>query len=240
MKKLGIFLLIAVIIGSGYSLGVAALASYKFFKADQAGQNNRMTDMYQLQQQAISLNPHVASYHRRYALTNLALATALINKTDLTTADQTTLTKLIQQSIREAQIATQLQPTNASNWQILGQIYNNLIGTVTDADQWAISSYLHAIQLDPTNHKLKIALGSVFYSTDQFEPAVQLFTQAIELKPDDANAHYNLANTLVKQGKFMTAITAYEHVLELVEPGTADYQAAATELAATQTKLGQQ
>jgi len=236
---LGAILLILFVFGS-YVFGRATIADYTFSKANQAGQNNQMVEMYQLQQQAVSLNPYLASYRRRYALTNLSLATALANKTEPTEEERSNMVQLIQQSIGESRAATTLQPADVRNWQVLAQIYNNLAGTITGADQWAVDSYVQAIQASPTNPDLRIALGSIFYSVDQFEQAEQLFIQAIQLKPDHANAHYNLANTLVKQDKIEDAIIAYENVLALVEPDSEDYKVAAEELVTIQTKLGQQ
>ncbi|MBT3511810.1 MAG: tetratricopeptide repeat protein [Candidatus Pacebacteria bacterium] len=193
--------------------------------------------MYQLQQRAVNLNPFLAIYHRRYALTNISLATALANKADPTQEDQENIVNLIQQSIRESQTSTQLQPADVQNWQVLAQIYNNLAGTITGADQWAVNSYVQAIQNSPTDPELRIALGSIFYGVDQFDQAEQLFAQAITLKPDHANAHYNLANALAKQDKLAEAIISYENVLSLVEPSSENYKLAAAELATIQTKL---
>jgi cytochrome c-type biogenesis protein CcmH/NrfG len=236
IQVLGVILLITTIFGS-YGLGRATIADYKFFRANQAGQDSQMVEMYQLQQQAVSLNPYLASYRRRYALTNLSLATALANKTELTSEEQSSMLQLIQQSIRESQAAATLQPADVRNWQVLAQIYNNLANTITGADQWAVNSYVQAIQASPTNPDLRIALGNIFYSVDQFEQAEQLFAQAISLKPDHANAHYNLANALAKQDKLEAAVISYENVLVLVEPDSEDYRVAAAELAAIRSEL---
>ncbi len=230
---------LAWLIFSSYWLSRAAIAKYIFFKADQAGQSNQLVEMYQLQQQAIGFNPYVASYHRRYALTNLSLATALANKTDLSEEEQTNMAQLIQQSIREGQVATQLQPADADNWKALGQIYNNLTGAITGADQWAVSSYTQAVQAAPHDPDLRVALGSIFYGVGQFEQAEELFTQAIQLESNHANAHYNLANALVKQGRLESAVVAYENVLVLVEPNSEDYQVAAQELTTVRENLSQ-
>ena len=238
-QVLGVILLVSFAFGS-YGLGRATLANYTFFKANQAGQNNQITQMYQLQQQAIKLNPYLASHHRRYALTNLSIATALANKTDLTSEEQSQILNLIQQSIKEGQFATQLQPNDVQNWQVLAQIYNNLIGSVDDADQWAVNSYVQAIQVSPTDPELRLALGSVFYNLEQFPQAQELFQQSLQLKTNLVETHYYLANTLVKQDRFEEAVIAYENTLSLLEPDTEAYQQATKELTLIQTKLDQQ
>ncbi len=236
---LGIILLLSFAFGS-YGLGRATAANYTFFKANQAGQSNQIVEMYQLQQRAINLNPYLANYRRRYALTNFSLATALANKTEPTKDEQANVIQLIQQSIREGRAATELQPADVRNWQILAQIYNNLTGVATGADQWAVNSYVQAIQTSPTNPDLRIALGSIFYGVGQFNQAEQLFAQAVQLKPNHANAHYNLANALIKQEKFEAAVISYENVLVLIEPNSQDYQIAAKELTTVKEILAKQ
>ena len=238
IQVLGVVLLVGFGFGA-YGLARATAANYAFFIANKAGQNNQITQMYQLQQKAILLNPYLANYRRRYALTNLSIATALANKTNLTDQEQANILQLIQQAIRESRAATQLQPADVRNWQVLAQVYNNLTDVAKGADQWAVNSYVQAIQASPSNPDLRIALGSIFYNVGQYDQASQLFTQAIGLKPDYANAHYNLANTLQNQGKLTEAIISYENVLSLVEPGSKDYTVADEELTAVRQALSQ-
>lgn len=232
--------LVLISLAGAAGLGVATFANYKFYQANQAGQNKQLVEMYQLQQTAIKLNPYLASYHQRYALTNLSIAMALANKADLTAAEQTQVLQLVQQAITEGRVATQLEPHDANRWRVLGQIYRNLIGIADGADQWAVTAYTTAIQTSPSDPSLRVSLGEVLYQTKQLEQAEQLFLQAIQLKPNLITAHYDLANTLVQQNKLEEAVVAYENVLSLLEPTSEDYQAAAAKMQAVQTQIGQQ
>lgn len=237
-QTLGVLTLVFTF-GLSYFLGRALLAEYKMSAANQAGRQNNMTHMYELQQKAISLNPFLPSYHRRYALTNLAIATALSNKTDLTQDETDQALKLIQQAVRESQTATRLQPADVRNWEIMAQTYSNLIGIAKDADQWTVTAYSQAITAAPTDPSLRIALGKILYENNQYSAAQPLFQQAIDLKPDLVNAHYYLAKSLVKQKQYSAAIAAYEETLALLEPGAENYQTVAAELNSTQTTLAQ-
>jgi cytochrome c-type biogenesis protein CcmH/NrfG len=232
-------LILLSVIGA-YGLGRATWANFNIFKANRAGQNNQIVEMYQLQQTAIKFNPYLASYHQRWALTNLSIATALANKADLSQEEQTKILQLVQQAIAEGQAATKLQPKDVNHWAVLGQIYRNLIGIVDGADQWAVAAYTTAIQASPTNPNLRIALGEILYQTENFAQAEQFFLQATQLKPNLAKAHYDLANALAKQEKLTAAVVAYENMLTLVEPASEEYQTATTELNAVKTKLGQE
>ena len=50
-----------------------------------------------------------------------------------------------------------------------------------------------AISLDPGNPRLRLDLGGVYYSLQDYQTAGQAFAAAVTLKPDYPNAHYNLA-----------------------------------------------
>jgi tetratricopeptide (TPR) repeat protein len=53
-----------------------------------------------------------------------------------------------------------------------------------------------AIALDPVNPRLRLDLGGIYYALGNYQAAAQVFSQAVNLKPDYANAHYNLAQSL--------------------------------------------
>ncbi len=232
-----ILLLVAVVALYGFGRGEAA--AFTMFRSSLAAAQNNAVQTYELQQQAIQLNPYIDTYRRRYGLTNLTIATALANKADLTEAEQAQIVQLIQQSIREGRAATTLQPNYYGNWQVLAQIYTNLIGVATGAEDWAVNAYVRGVELSPTNPDLRLQLGSVFFQREQYQEAAQLFQQATNLKPDHANAYYNLANALVQLGQLQSAEQVYLAVLELIEPGTEDYQKASNELKQIQAQIEQ-
>ncbi len=229
-------LLIAVFLYLGTRAGLAA---YWMRQAQKKFQNNEPVASYELQKKALRLNPLLASYQRRYALTNLSLATALANKTDLTPEEETQLPQLLQQAVRAAKEATELQPKNSLNWQVLGQIYANLIDITPEADQHAVAAFLQAIKLDETNLESKFNLGKVFYQTQQFPQAQKLFEAILVQKPNLLEAHYYLANSLRKQDKLKEAIDQYTQLLAIIEPTNDDFQHVETELEETQRILGQ-
>ena len=105
------------------------------------------------------------------------------------------ITKLIQQAIREAKVATVLNPTSAAYWENLAQLYRNLINFAEGSDQWAIAAYQQAITNDPINPRLRVNLGGLFYALGNYEAAIRRFENAVNLKPDYTNGYYNLAAT---------------------------------------------
>ena len=58
-------------------------------------------------------------------------------------------------------------------------------------------------------------MGAVFGFQGKLDEAVGQYRKAIEIKPDYANAHGNLAKVLLAQGKLAEAIQEYRRTLEL-------------------------
>ncbi|PIS14463.1 hypothetical protein COT64_02510, partial [Candidatus Shapirobacteria bacterium CG09_land_8_20_14_0_10_39_12] len=79
--------------------------------------------------------------------------------------------------------------------------------------------------------------GGVYYSLKNFNQAATYFLQATNLKPDHANAHYNLANALRELGAFADAKTEYETTQTLVKADSADYQKVTAELEEVKRRL---
>lgn len=235
-------LAVAVLItGAGlYAVGRAYAASYTFFQSSVAMQEDDGVKVYDLQQRATILNPYISSYRSNYALTNLAIASALANKADATTQEQQQVGALIEQAIREARAATALRPADYQTWIVLAQIYRNLIGSAEGADQWSVSSYVQAINTNPTDPLIRIELGGLFFAAQQYNESISLFQQAVELKPDLPNGYYNLANALKAAGQLEPARQAYQQTLTLLPADSQDYIQANQELEELESQLATQ
>ncbi len=221
----GIFLL------GMYSVGRAYAASNYLFRSAQAAQKNDAVNTYDLQLKARNMNPYLAAYRTNFATTNLAIASALASKTDISEQERQQVSQLVQQSITEAKASTALRPDDTQSWRLLGQIYRNLIGSAEGADQWTLNSYVEAIKLHPADPSLRLELGSIFYAGQRYGDAILLFQQAAELKPDYVNAYYNLANALKQNKQYAESKVAYQKTLSLLQPDSEDYVKANAELA---------
>lgn len=192
---LAIIVLVTLLAG-GYFLGRIILADYHFARSLQAAAANRGTETYNEQITALELNPWNETYRVAYSQTNLALANTLASQPNLSDQQKQTVLALVQQSIREGRNAVSLSPRRASDWENLSIVYRNLINFAQGADQFAIVSLNQAINFDPGNPRLRLDLGGIYFSLKDFQSATQAFAQAANLKPDYANAHYNLAQAL--------------------------------------------
>lgn len=220
---------VLLVLGSYFATRVY-LAEYYFKKSLTAAAKNDGLSTYNFQIKAISLNPKNADYHLIYSQTNLVLANALVSKPDLTDEEKKKISQLVNQAIREAKITTALGPKDARSWENLASIYQGLINFAQEADKWAILSYQQAILNDPGNPRLRLTLGSLFYALKNFDPAVQCFQDAVNLKPDYANGYYNLAAAYKELKKYPEAYQALQNTLNLLPANSADWQKTKNEI----------
>ncbi len=231
------FLLGALLLS--YFVGQSYAAQVYMNESNKAAMKNDAVKTYELQQQAIVLNPYLDSFRRRYAMTNMLIAIAISNRADATEQDQQQISELLQQSIREARAATMLDPGDSQNWLTLAQIYEQMIGVTDEAVQWAIQSYVSAIETNPTDPSLRIALGGIFLGQEEYEQAANIFNGAIEVKPDFPNSYYNFAIAMENLERYEAAKSAYQQVLVLLDPDTEDYTQVTERLEAVEAILAE-
>ena len=123
---------------------------------------------------------------------------------------------------------------NILAWENLARIYSQLVGVAQGADSWATAGYNQAIQLDPTNPLLYLELGSVYIQTKNYTNAITEFSHAVALKPDYANAYYNLANAYKLNNDITQAIATMKQAQQFVTPGSDDYKTVTSELQSLQ------
>ena len=112
-----------VLIALFYFLSRAIAGDAFMFLSEIAGIKNRGIDVYNYQQEAITLNPYMESYRRKFSATNMTIAFALSNaKAD--NPDKDKVPTLVQQGIQEARVATVLNPPDSTNWVNLARVYN--------------------------------------------------------------------------------------------------------------------
>jgi tetratricopeptide (TPR) repeat protein len=208
----------------------AVMAEVTYQRSLDALTNNDAKNTYDLMTQATTQNPYVDRYHASLAQVDMALATSIANQTNLTDTDRTNVTQLITQAINEGKASVSLNPGRSQNWELLSQIYANIMSFATGADQFAIDSYLQAVALDPVNPNLRISLGGVYYALGRYSDAIDTYKLAILTKSDLANAHYNLAIAYRDNKDYTDAITEMNTVLTLVDKNSSDYTLAQTTL----------
>lgn len=223
----GVGALLFVAIGTLlYGMARVYGAELAFGRSLKALEKREGTAAYNAQIDAITLSPLVARFHTSYSQTNLALASALSGTASASATpeqvkkDRDTATQLVQQAIREAKLAVNLAPSNILVWENIAAVYQELTGVAQGADQWTVAAYQQAMQLDPTNPALRLRLGGAFVGQQKFDRAAEQYIAAIQLKPDYANAYYNLGFVYRETKKYLAAAQATREALKYVTPGS--------------------
>jgi len=195
------------------------------------------TQTYTSLQKAETLNPYVDLYRVDMAQTNFALANALAIKKgptkenpkgSLTDQDKKTIQTLLSQAINEGRISVALSPLSSRNWVVLAAIYRNISGVAQNALTFSLDAYGKAIQRDPLNPDLRLNVGGVYYTAKNYDLAIRFFTDAANLKPNNANAYFNLAIALRDKGDLANAKLVADQAVTLLAktPGTSDFKIA--------------
>ncbi|MBU1031727.1 O-antigen ligase family protein [Patescibacteria group bacterium] len=228
-----LILSIASVLFAGYFGGKITLADYHHRLALNAVAQNQGIVAYNELVAAEKLNPWSDLYRTDLAQTNFALANSIAAAKgpseaspsgSLTDQDKQNIQVLLQQSINEGRIATNLSPRSTVNWEILALLYRQISGVAQNALTFSLDSYGRAIEQDPLNPILRVNVGGVYYAAQNYDMAIRFFTDAVNLKPDYANAYYNLSVALKDKGDLEGAIAAAENTLPLVDSDSADYK----------------
>lgn len=237
------FILALVVIGIPLVYAGRYVASDLTFQRSliAASQNNGL-ETYNLQNSAIQMFPYRDIYHRSFSQTNIALANSLASSQAGSDASpsaqlQQNITTLIQQSISEARAAVAISPLTAFNWNNLSSIYRSLIGFGENADRFTVTTAQQAIALDPNNPQQYLDLGGVYFQLGLYDEAIRQFQIAINLKPDYANAYYNLGHALEEKGDLQNALVVYQNVRNLVAEDKENVKKISAEIDALNKKI---
>lgn len=235
-------LLIFALVGAALFFSTRyVIANTLFQKSFVAVAKNNGTEAYNHQSRAISLVPYSDAYQRSFSQTNLALANSLSSNTPKTASPaaqtQQTILTLVQQSINAGRTAVSVSPQTALNWQNLSSIYRSLIGFGKNADSFAILAAQQATALDPNNPQQHVNLGGLYYQLGLWDRAEEQFRVAISLKPDFANAYYNLAHTFEQKGNIEEALKQLDIVKTLVRNDKENLEKVEAEIATLKAGL---
>lgn len=218
--------------------GLVSWGEFTYMRALSAAKRDAGTAAYNLLGTAIKVNPYASKYHMSYSQINIALASSVASELESLPAtesakaleDQKLASSLIDQAIREAKIAVNLNTYNVIAWENLSSVYQSLIPAAAGADAWAAASYEKTIELDPNNPRLLLSLGGAYIHQKKYDEAIDVFEKAARMRPSYANAYYNLANAYRIKGDTVKAAEALEKTISLVLPESSDYYKAKNEL----------
>ncbi len=174
---------------------------------------------------AARVSPGNDLYWRELSQVYLQTISEVSARTDLSQEEITRQVQiLINSAVNSAKTAVETNPKNVANWSARGSVYQNLIGMVGGTKEWAVESYEKALELEPANPFFPTQTGIVLLRESSLltadeekeeqnkilNEAEEQFNKAIEMKPDYAPAHFQLAMVYQAQGKGAEMITQIE------------------------------
>lgn len=219
--------------------GQRLVADAKYSEAVDAYRAGKpVQDSIQSLETAVSLNKLNDVYFRN--LSQAYLIQASQQMSSVPEADRAkTVNASIAKAIEYARTAADLSPANVDNWSNLAVIYQSITSFTRGADEFAIKNYQEALSREPNNPVFYNELGKIYilradaYRTllsssdektkteaqnnikSELDKAAEQLNQSIQVKPDFAQAHYNLGILYERQGRIKDAITKLEQVLTI-------------------------
>jgi len=225
---ISLFLITVLVIGIGvflfslqnytaeiyHSRGLVFLAQRNYDQAIQA------------MEKAVKINPKIDIYWRDLSQTYLFKLQDIIRTSKSLSTEQTRneIYLLASRSVNAAKESTDLNSKNVANWNVMGYIYQSMIGVLGGADEWAIKSYKKALEIERNSPFIYTQLGRSYLGKadidradkkedeekKDLEEAMKNFKKALELKNDYAPALYQIAQLYMREGKTKESIQKLE------------------------------
>lgn len=192
------------------------IAEVNFGKAIKASAQNKNAETISNISKSISFWQYDERYFQGLSQAVFFQLNALLARKDL---PQETLREQFQKittdSISAAKEAQNLNPKNPTNSVLIGSIYENLIPFISDAANFALSSYGLAVSVDPKNPSHHLALARVSIALKDLDKVAAHLEESIKLKNDYAPAIFLLVQVYDGQGKIPEAVKRAEELVSL-------------------------
>jgi len=120
-------------------------------------------------------------------------------------------------AVDSAKRATEEEPKNVKNWEMLATIYLNSGFLVDNEGEWIQKSLEKAVELEPTNPVYAWRLANTYYIADNLIEAEKYYKKAIELKSDYVKAYTDLARLYAKKEDFDKAVKVFEPIFPQIQ-----------------------
>lgn len=211
-----VILLVVLLIAGllfGFSLARKALSSTYFQRSAEAlNVDGDIARSQNLLIQAINTSENDLYYRALSELQLIQLSNLLNQETELEELAQTQLQGFLDGALSAAQRAVLLNPNNYQNHVALGQVYSQVL-SIEGAIAGAESSFMAAIEVNPTNPVFFLDLARLSAAQENVEQAREYIKQALVLKPNYTAAVFLQAQLDINAGNTAQAISGLERAL---------------------------
>lgn len=196
-------------------------------------QNGNIDDVIASLDTAASANRWSDVAYRNLASALLAKVSSVVQDKN---ADPEYVKSLIGAAVNAGIRATDLGPTNVSNWELRGDVYREVSPLIADASTFSVAAYQQAVGLSPANPRYLVGLARGYLAvvdvltpivkgddkdqatqaeaaqTTALQNASDALLKAITFKSDYAEARYYLASVQERENKLADAVASMEIV----------------------------
>ncbi|MEM9336594.1 MAG: tetratricopeptide repeat protein [Patescibacteria group bacterium] len=220
----GVMVVIVASVATLYFSGRHYVALYSF--NDAIGSIQAGTQLEAVEQQIAEAFTLYESdtYARQIAGYQLARINTLLNLPEPTETQQQQFRDAIANGIRSAQVAVDIDGTDALNWATLGSVYSVLtVANIEGSAERAREAIAEARRLDPQNPEYLLIEAQIDSRTGDLEAARTKTAEAVRLKQDYTDALLFLTQLDIAAGNTTGAISTTQAVISLEPQNPARY-----------------
>ena len=219
LQKVELVVLLFLLLTSYYYILNIWRADYYYNLGEKENKKGEYQLAYDHLTRAIDLNLGEPVYRNEIAESAANLAVAAMEQKNATAASQ-----LMQEALYQSQTALKISPKNLNFHKGQIKMYFNFTQINTNFLPLVIDSLKSAINLAPTDPKLKYNLGAIYIAAGQNELAIETFKETIKLKSNYKDPYYGLAVVYKETGKTSEAKKMLTHILENLDRSDAAAQ----------------
>lgn len=160
-------------------------------------------------QQAAALQPQQALFHDELAETYSQLAVALDEQGESTQAAQ-----LAAAAVQEVTLTRRLNPRHLNFYKTQARVFINLSQIDESLLDYALETLYTAIELAPTDPKLRYNLGVILIDQGETEAGQAALIEAVKMKPNYEAARLELGKLYESQGEIDQAVVQYQYIYD--------------------------
>ena len=158
--------------------------------------------------QVITLNNYINEEARQ------KLAEAMIGFRYNTSVNPEAVTGGFRTAVDELKFAIDASPADARNYLFLMALYNNFPSNEASYKVEVVRLGKEALELSPTRPQIYFEMGQAAFGLGQTDQAIEYFQKAVDLNPEAAESHWNLALAAVLAGRLELGIKEIDYVYD--------------------------
>ncbi len=206
-------IIFCICLGLLFSIYSMWRADFLYTRGKQYLQINKASESIRDLRSAVQIAPNEVTFQDSLAATYSRIAAAFAEQGDATSAAQVAI-----EAINTSDKMLSLSPANLNLYKTQARVYMNLAQLEPKLLTKAKTTLEKAIDLSPTDPKLRYFLALVEMSMGDTDQGLSDLEKTVEMKPNYQAARLSLAEQYRQLGKKEEAKQQYEYILQKIQP----------------------